>query len=68
MSLRSVEADSILLCRSSKLTDGKKSYDVVDCSFGSSSPFRPKERSEWLLDEEALSIGASCATAVEYSR
>jgi hypothetical protein len=30
VSLKSVEADSILLCRSSKLTEGKKSKDVVE--------------------------------------
>lgn len=30
VSLNSVEADSILVCRSSKLTDGRKSKDPVD--------------------------------------
>jgi hypothetical protein len=30
VSLKSVEAVSILLCRSSKLTDGKKSKDAVE--------------------------------------
>lgn len=32
VSLNSVEADSILVCKSSKLTEGRKSKDPVDCA------------------------------------
>lgn len=61
VSLKSVEADSRLLWRSSKLTEGRKSKDAVVESVGSSvAPFLPpKEKREWLLADEALSIGAS---------
>lgn len=48
----------MLLWRSSKLTDGRKSRGPVDLPVESLSPFRLKEKSEWLLDEDALSIGA----------
>lgn len=66
MSLNSVEADSRLLCRSSKLTEGRKSKDaVVGSSLRSPSPpCRPKEKSEWLFEDEALSIGALLAIEV----
>lgn len=60
VSLKSLEADSRLLCRSSKLTEGRKSNEVVVESFTSSwaaPPSRPKENREWLLEDEALSIG-----------
>jgi hypothetical protein len=61
VSLNSVEADSRLLWRSSKLTEGRKSNDaVVESVTSSVAPFRPpKEKREWLLADEALSIGAS---------
>jgi len=61
VSLKSVEADSRLLWRSSKLTEGRKSKEAVVESAGSSvAPFLPpKEKREWLLADEALSIGAS---------
>lgn len=61
VSLKSVEAVSKLLWRSSKLTEGRKSNEVDVVSFTSlDAPFLPpKENREWLLDDEALSIGAS---------
>jgi hypothetical protein len=60
VSLKSVEADSKLLCRSSKLTEGRNSNEVAGSVTSSGRPFRPpKEKREWLLEEEALSIGAS---------
>lgn len=68
VNLKSVEAVSRLLWRSSKLTDGKKSKEVVEpSSISLGAPFRPKENSEWLLEEEACNIGASwtaCAVVV----
>jgi hypothetical protein len=58
--LKSVEADSKLLWRSSKLTEGRKSKVVVVSFTSSDAPFLPpKENREWLLEDEALSIGAS---------
>lgn len=61
VSLKSVDADSKLLWRSSKLTDGRKSYaaPVVSPPAATSEPppFLPKENREWLLDDDALSIG-----------
>jgi hypothetical protein len=58
--LKSAEADSRLLWRSSKLTEGRNSKDVVLSVTSSDRPFLPpKENKEWLLDDEALSIGAS---------
>ena len=61
VSLQSVEAVSKLLWRSSKLTEGRKSNEVDVVSFTSlGAPFLPpKENREWLLEDEALSIGAS---------
>lgn len=61
MSLKSVEADSRLLWRSSKLTEGRNSKDALAMSVTLlDTPFpAPKEKREWLLEEEALSIGAS---------
>lgn len=61
VSLKSVDADSRLLWRSSKLTEGRKSKDAaVESSISSGAPFLPpKENREWLLAEDALSIGAS---------
>lgn len=60
VSLKSVEADSRLLCRSSKLTEGRNSNEVVLSFTSSDRPFLPpKENREWLLEDEALSIGAS---------
>src|SRR3569833_1946237 len=69
VSLNSVEADSRLLWRSSKLTEGRKSYETAGSATSSDGmvlppppptpPFLPKEKSEWLLAEEALSIGTS---------
>lgn len=60
VSLKSVEADSKLLCRSSKLTEGRKSNEVWVSVTSSDRPLRPpKENREWLLEDEALSIGAS---------
>jgi hypothetical protein len=63
VSLKSVDADSKLLWRSSKLTDGRKSKDaVVGSSISSGAPFLPpKENREWLLADDALNIGASAA-------
>lgn len=59
VSVNSVDADSMLVCRSSKLTEGRKSNEPavwpVDCGV---SPLRPKSRSEWLFEDDALSIGA----------
>lgn len=55
VNLKSVEADSMLACRSSKLTEGRKSYEPEDCR--PASPFRLNEKCDW-PDEEALSIGA----------
>lgn len=60
VSLKSVEAVSKLLCRSSKLTEGRKSNEAVVSPRSSAGSFLlPNENSEWLLAEEALSIGAS---------
>lgn len=63
VSLKSVDADSKLLCKSSKFTEGRKSKDVGVFSFTSSlggcTPFLPKENKEWLLEDDALSIGES---------
>ena len=60
VSLKSVEADSRLLCRSSKLTEGRNSKEAVLSVRSSDRPFLPpKENREWLLEDEALSIGAS---------
>ena len=60
VSLKSVEADSKLLCRSSKLTEGRNSNEVAVSVTSSDRPLRPpKENREWLLEDEALSIGAS---------
>ncbi len=63
VSLKSVEADSRRLWRSSKLTEGRKSNEPVVVSltsFTAETPFLPpKEKSEWLLEDEALSIGPS---------
>ena len=60
VSLKSVEADSKLLCRSSKLTEGRNSNEAVLSVTSSDRPFLPpKENREWLLEDEALSIGAS---------
>lgn len=53
-SLKSEDADSILAWRSSKLTEGRKSYELED--WRAASPFRLKEKCDWLA--EALSIGA----------
>lgn len=63
VNVKSPEADSKLLWRSSKLTWGRKSYWPAgeSCSSGAglgTVPLRPKENREWLLWEEALSIGA----------
>jgi hypothetical protein len=57
VSLKSVDADSRLLCRSSKLTDGRNSYAPVDSATSFGPPFRPKENREWLLEDDALNIG-----------
>jgi hypothetical protein len=58
VSLKFVEADSRLLWRSSKLTEGKKSKLPGAESFTPPwSPLRPKENKEWLFEDVALSIG-----------
>jgi hypothetical protein len=60
VSLKSAEADSRLLCRSSKLTEGRKSNEVAVSVTSSGRPcLPPKEKREWLFEDEALSIGAS---------
>lgn len=61
VSLKSVDADSKLLWRSSKLTDGRKSNEPVGSPVASSEAplLGPKEKRVWLFDDEALSIGAS---------
>jgi len=62
VSLKSVEADSRLLWRSSKLTEGRKSYEPMGSITSSDArlaPFLPKENREWLLADDALSIGAA---------
>lgn len=63
VNLKSVEADSKLLCKSSKLTEGRKSNEIEVFSFtwsaGGCTPFLPKENKEWLFEEDALSIGES---------
>jgi hypothetical protein len=60
VSLKSVDADSKLLCRSSKLTEGRKSKEPLGSPMSSEAPLLgPKEKSVWLFDDEALSIGAS---------
>jgi hypothetical protein len=60
VSLKSVEAVSRLLCRSSKLTEGRNSNEVAESVTSSGRPFLPpKENREWLFEDEALSIGAS---------
>lgn len=67
VSLKSAEADSKLLWRSSKLTDGRNSKDVVVLSVTSSGrpSLPPKENKEWLFEDEALSIGASIVGRME---
>jgi hypothetical protein len=58
-SLKSVEADSKLVWRSSKLTEGRKSKELALSPDSVAAPFRPvKEKRAWLLEGEALSIGA----------
>jgi hypothetical protein len=58
--LNSVEADSRLVCKSSKLTEGRNSKEVAVSATSSGTPFLPpKEKREWLFEDEALSIGAS---------
>jgi hypothetical protein len=60
VSLKSVEAVSRLLCRSSKLTEGRKSNEVAGSVTSPGRPFLPpKENREWLFEDEALSIGAA---------
>lgn len=63
VSLKSVEADSRLLWRSSKLTEGRKSRGPVVLSprfVAFERPFRPpKGKRERLFEDVALSIGAS---------
>lgn len=46
VSLKSVEADSILVCRSSKLTEGRKSKESVEWFERPASPCRSNERPE----------------------
>jgi hypothetical protein len=59
VSLKSVEANSRLLCRSSKLTEGRNSNEGWESVTSSDRPFLPpKEKREWLFEDEALSIGA----------
>ena len=63
VNVKSPEADSRLLWRSSKLTWGRKSWWAAwgSCSSGAglgAVALRPKENREWLFWEEALSIGA----------
>lgn len=53
VSLKSVDADSILAWRSSKLTEGRKSYEFE--AWRAASPFRLNEKCDWL---GALSMGA----------
>lgn len=68
VSLNSVDAVSRLLCRSSKLTEGRKSSesDVSTFDVAVAFAFRPNEKSEWLLEDEAWSIGSLVVeTAVE---
>lgn len=58
--LKSTEAVSRLLCRSSKLTEGRKSTEPAVWS--PDTPFLPpKEKRLWLLEVDALSIEASIA-------
>lgn len=54
VNLKSVDADSILACKSSKLTEGRKSNEPEGLC--RASPFRFNEKCDWLLDE--VSIGA----------
>lgn len=51
-----LEAAWILLCRSSKLGDGKKSY--VEEVFSSALLCPPNEKREWLFRVEALRVGS----------
>jgi hypothetical protein len=61
VNLKSDEADSRLLCRSSKLTEGRKSKEpVVESPTSLGPPFlAPKEKRLWLLEVVALSIETS---------
>lgn len=58
--LKSVEADSRLLWRSSKLTEGRKSKEVVVSpkSFEDEGSFRRSENNVWELAGAVLIIGA----------
>lgn len=58
VNLNSVEADSRLLWRSSKLTEGRNSKEPLGSSTLPDAAFRPKEKREWLLDDDAWSIGS----------
>lgn len=64
--VNSVEAEAMLVWRSSKLTEGRKSWGAARWSADEpASPFRaPKDKRECLLEAEALSIGALDADAV----
>ena len=48
---KSLAAVAILLARSSKLGDGRNSYEEVE--FSSATPLTPNEKSEWLFWVEA---------------
>ena len=66
-----MEADSRLLWRSSKLTEGRNSKELEESPGPLDAAFRPKEKREWLLDEDACSIGSANeldAVAEELSR
>ena len=54
-----MEADSRLLWRSSKLTEGRNSKELEESPGPLDAAFRPKEKREWLLDEDACSIGSA---------
>lgn len=55
--LKSFDAVAILLWRSSKLGEGKKSKEPL--KFSSAGWYPPKEKREWLLAAEALSVVGS---------
>lgn len=59
VNLNSVEADSMLLWRSSKFTEGRKSYEPVVSAVSCAAPFPPpNENKGWVFEDvEALSIG-----------
>lgn len=65
--LKSSDADAMLLWRSSKLGEGRNSKVPVEFSFVGTVAV-PKEKREWLLRVDALSVGSlpdvTCGLAV----